>query len=79
MRHIAVVFPRLVDAAVDHIGHSFPINLRVARHQSLERNCAKIVSANGRQRAAVAAKGCADRIDDVGVVHISLKSISVSF
>ena len=35
VRHIAVVFACLVDAAIQNIGHSLPIHLGITRHQSL--------------------------------------------
>ena len=69
MRHIAVVFARLVGTAEQHITDSRPVHLRVARHQRLERDGPKIVGAHARERATVATEGGADGVADVGGGH----------
>ena len=69
MRHIAVVFTGLIDAAVDHVGHRQPVDIRVARHQRLQRDGAQVIGAHAAERAAVTAEGCADGVADKGLVH----------
>ena len=81
MREVAVVLPRLVGAAEDHVVELAPVDARVAVDQRLDRDRGEIVGADVRQRAAVAADRRADVVADVGFGHVlryalSLRSIA---
>ena len=67
VRHVAIVFTRLVGAAKNHVGDGLPIHLRVARHQRAQRNRAQVVCAHARKRAAVSAEWGADGIANKGL------------
>src|SRR5690606_31628712 len=68
-RNVAVVFARLVGTAVDHIGHSSPIDVGVAGHQCPQRYGAKVVGPYRRQGTTVAAEGGADGVTDKSLIH----------
>ena len=63
--------PRLVGTAVDHIGHSSPIDVGVAGHQCPQRYGAKVVGPYRRQGTTVAAEGGADGVTDKSLIHAS--------
>ena len=67
--HVAVVFTRLVDAAVKQVGDGRPVDVGVAGHQGFERDRAQIVSAYAGQSAAVTAEGGTDGIANKSLVH----------
>ena len=67
MRHIAVVFARLIGIAVQHISDRGPIDLRIARHQGTQWNGTQIVRANAGQGAAISTKGGPDGVANEGL------------
>ena len=69
MRHVAVVFTRLVDATVNQVCHGHPIDLGVTGHQGLQWGGSQVIGTDRRQGAAVAAKGSADSVADEGLGH----------
>ena len=69
--HVAVVFARLVGAAVEHIGHGGPVHIGVAGHQGAQGDRAQVVGAHAAQGTAVAAKGGTDRVANVSLVHVT--------
>src|SRR5262245_66259358 len=54
-RNVAVVFAGLIGAAIEDFLELCPIDLRITRHQSLDRNGGKIVRTDLGERAAVTA------------------------
>ena len=64
---VAVVFAGLVGAAQDRIVQLFPTHAGIAGYQGLDGHGGKIIRPHGRQGAAVAAEGSADRIADIGM------------
>ena len=61
-RDIAIVLAGLVRATVDHVVDRRPVDIRIARHQRLDRDRAEIVGTHHRQRAAVTADRGADSV-----------------
>ena len=71
-RDIAVVLTGLVGAAVKDFFELVPIDLRVARHQCLDRHGGEIVGAHLGERTAKAADRSANGIAEIYVAHFSL-------
>src|SRR5262249_7367651 len=69
---VAVVFPRLVGAAQDHVVDRFGRKSRIARNQLTEDVRGEIVRADGGERAGVATNGSAQRVADEGFGHALL-------
>src|SRR6516164_9473601 len=63
-RDVAVVLASLVGAAVIDLIELLPIDLRVARHQRLDRNCGEIVGTHLGEGAAIATDRCAGCVTD---------------
>src|SRR5437879_13518024 len=70
-RHVAVVFPRLVDASVDHVVERGPVDRCVALHERLDRKGCEVVGADRRERATVAPEGRANGVADENFGHAS--------
>ncbi len=68
--HVAVVFARLVGAAIEHIVDGGPVDGRIARDQRGDRQRAQVIGAHAGQGAAIAAKGRAYGVTDKSVVHV---------
>ena len=68
-RHVAVIFPRLVGTAENHVVNPLQVELRVAGQQRAQRHGAEIVSSNGGKRAAVAAHRGSNAITNKCVTH----------
>ena len=68
-RDVAVIFPRLVGAAVNHIINTRRIESRVAFQQRFQRQRRQIVGAQGGQGTAKAAERRAHRITDKCLIH----------
>src|SRR5690606_3899838 len=66
---VAVVFAGLVGAAVDQVVDLGPVDVRIARHQCLDRQRREVVGANAGERSAVAAEGGADGVAEKGGLH----------
>ena len=68
--HVAVVFARLVGAAVEHVVDGGPVDGRIAGDQRGNRQRAQVVGAHAGECTAIAAKGSAHGITDKGFVHV---------
>jgi len=71
-RDVAIVFAGLVGAAEEHFIEPRPVGLRVAFNERADRCGGKVVGAQFRQRAAVAADGGARCIANENLAHCSL-------
>ena len=69
MRHIAVIFARLIRAAVNHVIDRGRVKPGVAAQQRPQRDRRQVVGAHAGQRAAVAANRRADPVTNKGLAH----------
>ena len=70
---VAVVLTGLIGAAEDDVIDGLPIDGRVAGHQGAQWNGAKVIGADGRERATEAANRRADVVADENVSHSKLR------
>src|SRR5580704_3136738 len=70
-RHVPIIFPRLISAAVKHVVKQPPIHARIPRHQRPNRYRRKIVGTNRRQRTTITPDGCPNRIANISLIHVS--------
>ncbi len=68
-RHVAVIFPRLVGAAEDHIIYPLEVELRVAGQQRTQRHGTEIVGPYRGKRAAVAPHRGSNAITNKCITH----------
>jgi hypothetical protein len=73
-RDVAVVFARLVDAAEHHVADLRRVDL-VAGHHFLDDLARKVVRAQRRELARVAADGAAQSVVNVGVEHAQFSGV----
>ncbi len=72
-RHIAIIFPSLIRAPVDHVIHRRPIHANVALHQRPNRNRRQIIRPHRRERPAKPPERRPHRIANKNFAHSHLR------